>query len=43
MTKRTYVDASLLMAAFYGKDEAGRKALESLDDPRRHLVVSDAL
>lgn len=43
MTKRTYIDANLLIAAWHGKDDAGFKALEILDDPTRHLVVSDAL
>jgi hypothetical protein len=41
--KRTYIDANLLIAAWHGKDDAGFKALEILDDPARRLVVSDAL
>jgi predicted nucleic acid-binding protein len=43
MSKRTYVDANLLIAAWQGKDSAGEKALAILDDPNRALVVSDAL
>lgn len=43
MIKRTYIDANLLIAAWHGKDDAGFKALEILDDPARLLVVSDAL
>lgn len=43
MTKRTYVDANLLIAAWHGRDDAGIQAIEILDDPARTLVVSDAL
>ena len=43
MTKRTYIDANLLIAAWHGRDNTGIKALEILDDPERILVVSDAL
>jgi predicted nucleic acid-binding protein len=43
MTKRTYVDANLLIAAWHGRDEAGMQAIDILDDPARTLVVSDAL
>lgn len=43
MTKRTYIDANLLIAAWHGKDDAGFRAIEVLDDPARLLVVSDAL
>ena len=43
VSKRTYIDANLLIAAWHGKDDAGFKALEILDDPERLLVVSDAL
>ncbi len=43
MPKRTYIDTSVLIAAFKGRDELGRRALEVLDDPERTLVVSDAV
>ncbi len=43
MPKRTYIDTCLLMAAFKGNDELGRRALSVLDDPERALVVSDAV
>lgn len=43
MTKRTYIDANLLIAAWHGRDDAGIQALTILDDPQRALVVSDAL
>ncbi len=41
MTKRTYIDTCLLLAAFKGEEELGRRALSVLDDPERVLVVSD--
>lgn len=41
MSKRTYIDTSLLIAAFKGEGELGRRALSVLDDPERALVVSD--
>lgn len=41
--KRTYIDASVLIAAFQGKEPTFRRALEVLDDPKRHLIVSDYL
>ena len=40
---RTYVDASVLIAAFQGKDELAQRALSVLEDPNRLLVVSDYL
>ncbi len=43
MTKRTYVDANLLIAAWKGNDDAGLDALTVLDDLDRTLLVSDAL
>lgn len=43
MTKRTYIDANLLIAAWKGDDEAGPAALAVLDDLERTLLVSDAL
>lgn len=43
MPKRTYIDTCLLMAAFRGEGELGRRALSVLDDPERLLVVSDAV
>lgn len=41
--KRTYIDASVLIAAFQGNDRISRRAMEVLDDPDRKLVVSDFL
>jgi hypothetical protein len=43
MPKRTYIDTCLLIAAFRGEGELGRRALSVLDDPERTLVVSDAV
>lgn len=43
MSKRTYIDANLLIAAFRGEGELGRRAIEILDDPDRALVASDAI
>ncbi len=43
MSKRTYVDACLLIADFKGKGELGRRAMDILDDPERVLIVSDAV
>lgn len=43
MTKRTHVDANLLIAAWQGKGELGLKALTILDDPARNIVVSRAV
>lgn len=43
MTKRTYIDTCLLIAAFKGEEELAKKALSVLDDPQRRLVVSDAV
>jgi predicted nucleic acid-binding protein len=43
MPKRTYIDTCLLIAAFKGEGELGRRALSVLDDPDRMLVVSDAV
>lgn len=40
---RTYVDASLLIAAFRGDEDTSRRAMGVLDDPNRRLVVSDYL
>lgn len=41
--KRTYIDASLLIAAFRGEEQVAQRALRVLDDPDRRLVVSDYL
>lgn len=43
MAKRTYIDSCVLMAAFQGKGELGWSALGVLDDPERHLVLSEAV
>ena len=40
---RAYIDASLLIAAWRGRDEVGIKAMAVLDDPGRALVLSDAV
>jgi hypothetical protein len=40
MTKRTYIDANLLIAAWKGDEEAGLAALAVLDDLDRALLVS---
>lgn len=42
-TKRTYVDTSVLIAAFKGEGELARRARDVLDDPQQTLVVSDAV
>lgn len=41
--KRTYLDASVLIAAFQGKDAIAERAMAVLDDPERAVVVSDYL
>lgn len=41
--KQTYIDASVLIAAFQGKESTSRRTLEVLDDPERNLIVSDYL
>ena len=41
--KRTYLDTSVLIEAFQGKNDAAVRALEVLDDPERQFVVSDFL
>ncbi len=41
--KRTYVDASVLIAAFRGRSEIAHQALHILTDPGRALVVSEYL
>ena len=43
MSKRTYLDSGVLLAACVRKDEIGRRALEILDDPSRSFVLSDAV
>lgn len=44
MTKRTYIDTGVLIAAFKAKDqELATHAFEVLDDPERTLVISDAV
>ena len=40
---RAYPDSCLLIAAFMGKGEIGKRAMEILDNPERHFVVSDAV
>ena len=41
--RRSYLDASVLIAAYRGEPEVAKRALEVLDDPDRALVVSDYL
>ncbi|QPB72191.1 hypothetical protein D5125_17250 [Magnetovirga frankeli] len=43
MTKRTYLDANVLIAAWQAKDPLGTRAMAILDDPQRQLMVSDAV
>lgn len=43
MMKRTYIDASVMIAAFRGDESTARRAMAVLDDPERTLVVSDYL
>lgn len=40
---RTFVDASVLIAAFRGNDEICQKAMEIIEDPDRDFIVSDYL
>lgn len=40
---KTFVDASVLIAAFRGNEEICRKAMEIIDDPEREFIVSDYL
>ncbi len=42
-TKRTYLDANVLIAAFQGEPALAQRALQVLDDPERSFVVSDFL
>lgn len=39
--KLTFVDASVLIAAFRGQEDVAIKAIEILDDPDRNFVSSD--
>lgn len=39
--KLTFVDASVLIAAFRGQEDVAIKAIEILDDPERNFVSSD--
>ena len=41
--KRTYLDTSVLIAAFRGEGDVAVRAIEVIDDPERQLVVSDYL
>ena len=43
MANRTYLDSSVLIAAFRGDSAVAVRALEVLDDPERQFVVSDYL
>ncbi len=39
--RRTYIDSSVLIAAFRGTDDLSRRAMQALEDPDRGLVISD--
>lgn len=39
--RRTYIDPSVLIAAFRGTEEIANQAFQVLADPERRLVVSD--
>lgn len=41
MKKRTYVDSSVLIAAYRGDDRIAKEALTILEDQQREIVVSD--
>jgi len=41
--KRTYLDSSVLRAAFKGDDYSHKSAMEVIDDPERQLLVSQAV
>jgi len=43
MTKRTYLDANVLITAWQASDPLGARAMAILDDPARQLLVSDAV
>ncbi|MCL1825810.1 MAG: PIN domain-containing protein [Betaproteobacteria bacterium] len=43
MAKRTYLDSGVLLAAFKGEGNKGKRAIEILDDPERELLVSEAV
>jgi len=43
MLRRTYVDSSVLIAAWRGGNPVGKRAMEILDDPGRQFLVSDFL
>lgn len=43
MIKKTYLDSSLLIAAWQGTNPVGARAVAVLDDPGRQLIVSDAV
>jgi predicted nucleic acid-binding protein len=43
MSKRTYLDSGVLLAAFAAKDTIGLRALEILDDADRTFISSDAV
>lgn len=43
MPVRTYVDSSVLIAAFRGDRSSSNRAMEILDDPARQFLVSDFL
>ncbi len=43
MSKRTYIDSGVLIAAFRGNAYIARAAFDVLDDPERITVVSEAV
>ncbi len=43
MSKRTYIDSGVLIAAVRGDDNIARAAFDVLDDPQRVMVASEAV
>ncbi|MDO5624456.1 MAG: PIN domain-containing protein [Pseudomonadota bacterium] len=43
MSRRTYLDSGVLLAAFRADGVLGERAMQVLDDPDRQLLVSDAV
>ncbi|MHB1201804.1 MAG: type II toxin-antitoxin system VapC family toxin [Acidithiobacillus sp.] len=43
MSRRTYIDSNILIAAFLGQGDLGSSALQIIDDDDRQLVASDAV
>jgi predicted nucleic acid-binding protein len=43
VTKRTYLDTGVLLAAFQSSSTLHEQAMQILDDPERELLLSDAV